>query len=105
MGGVPGNDQFWPAFQRFLPDMVIVEPFVVRFDGIGFGAEIFPGNADWRAVGKMAAMRQRHAEDGVAGIQEGQVGRDVGRRTGIRLHVDMLGAKRLLARSMARVST
>ena len=43
----------------------------------------------------MAAVRQIHAEDGVAGLQHGGVGGLIGLRSGVRLHVDVLGAEEL----------
>ena len=43
-------------------------------------------------MSKVAAFREAHSEDGVARLQQGQVYRDVGLGSRMRLHVDMLGA-------------
>jgi hypothetical protein len=42
-------------------------------------------------VGQVAAVRQGQAEDGVAGLQEGQIDGKVGRRAGVGLDVGVLG--------------
>ena len=47
-------------------------------------------------VRQVAAVRQVHAEDRVAGLNHGGVGRLIGLRSGVRLHVGVLGAEELL---------
>ena len=46
-------------------------------------------------MGEVAAVREIEAEDGVARLQNGRVGRRVGLRAGVGLHVDVLAAKDL----------
>ncbi|MNN47594.1 hypothetical protein D3C81_1620220 [compost metagenome] len=46
-------------------------------------------------MGQVAAVGQAHAEDGVAGIQQGEVDRRVGRGAGVRLDVGVVGAEQL----------
>ncbi len=48
------------------------------------------------AVGQVAAVGQVHAQDGVAGLEHGGVGGLIGLRSGMRLHVGVLGAKQFL---------
>ncbi len=48
----------------------------------------------------MAAVRKIEAENGVARLQHRRVGRGVGLRAGVRLHVDVLAAEEL-ARTVA----
>ncbi|MDT4775841.1 hypothetical protein FQZ97_79810 [compost metagenome] len=48
------------------------------------------------AVGQVAAVGQAHAEDGVAGVQQGQVDGAVGLGAGVRLDVGVVGAEQLL---------
>ncbi len=48
------------------------------------------------SVGEMAAAGEVHAHQLVAGLQEGEVDRHVGRRAAVRLDVDVLGAEELL---------
>ena len=47
-------------------------------------------------VRQVAAVRQVHAQDGVARIEHAGVGRLIGLRAGVRLHVGILGVKQLL---------
>ena len=47
------------------------------------------------AVRQVAAVRKIEAENGVAGLQNRRVGRGVGLRAGVRLHVDVLAAEDL----------
>src|ERR1041385_9444634 len=47
-------------------------------------------------VCEMAAMRKIHAENRVSGLQYSQVHRHIGLAPGVRLHVDMIGSKKLL---------
>ncbi|MNF91970.1 hypothetical protein D3C84_745950 [compost metagenome] len=47
-------------------------------------------------MGQVTAVGQAHAEDGVAGLQQGQVHGAVGRGTGVRLDVGVIGAEQLL---------
>ena len=48
------------------------------------------------AVREVAAMRQVHAQDGVAGLQHGGIRGLIGLRARVRLHVGVLGAEQLL---------
>ena len=55
------------------------------------------GEVDFRTVGQVTAMRQAHAQHGIARIQQRHVHRDVGRRTRVRLHVGVIGTEQLLS--------
>ena len=45
---------------------------------------------------QVAAVREVHAEHRVAGLQQRQVGAQVGLRAGVRLHVHVIGAEQFL---------
>ena len=45
------------------------------------------------AVGQVAAVREVHAQHGVAGLQRGHIHGDVRLRAGMRLHVGVFGAE------------
>jgi hypothetical protein len=83
------------VFQRQALDLVVVDqagsstPYCTALNSL-------PG-IDLGAVGEVPAMRQRHAEDGVARLQQGQVHGLVGLRARMRLHVGVVGAEQLLA--------
>jgi hypothetical protein len=76
---------------------------LVVIDGLGVFADVVKGGvvelaaeAELVAVGQVAAMRKVEAEDGVAGLDDGAVSRGVGLGAGVRLHVGIFGAKKLL---------
>src|ERR1019366_4524896 len=76
--------------------------FVV-VDGLGFlGHAVrndlvrLAGKIQGMAVGEVSAVREVQAEDGIAGLDERRVGRHVGGRAGVRLHVGVLGSEELL---------
>ena len=48
------------------------------------------------AVRKMTAVREIQAENSIAGLQDGSIGFHVRLRSGVRLHVGVLGAEQLL---------
>src|SRR5579862_67731 len=53
------------------------------------------------AVRQVSAMREIQSKDGIAGLQNRGIGFHVGLRSGMRLHVGVLGAEQLL-RPVAR---
>ena len=57
------------------------------------GVEKLAADIDLGAVGEMAAMRQRHPEDGVARLQQRKVDGLVGLRAGMRLDIRVVGAE------------
>ncbi len=58
---------------------------------VGFARKI-----ERMAVRQVAAVRQVHAQDRVAGLNHGGVGLFIGLRSGMRLHVGVLGSEELL---------
>ena len=60
------------------------------------GVEPLAGEADLGAVGEVAAVRQRHRQHRVAGLQERAVDGEVGVGARVRLQVGVLGAEQLL---------
>ena len=76
---------------------------LVVVDGLGVSADVIEGGAielaaeaEPVAVRQMAAVGEIEAKDGIARSENGGVGRGVGLRAGVRLHVDVLGAEDLL---------
>ena len=55
-----------------------------------------PGKTDFRAVGEMAAVRQRHSQHGVAGLEVRHEHRHVRLRARVRLNVGVVGSKKAL---------
>ena len=59
--------------------------------------EVLAGQVDRAAVREMAAVGQAHAHDGIARLEHGEVHRRIRLRAGMRLHVDVLAAEKLLS--------
>ena len=58
--------------------------------------EVFAGDIDGGAVGEVASLGEVHAEDGVAGLAEGEEDGEVGVRAAVGLDVRVLRAEELL---------
>ena len=75
---------------------VVVDALGLGVEAVGDDVEPLAREVDRRAVRQVAAVRQGHAEDRVAGLERREVDRLVGLRAGVRLHVGVLGAEELL---------
>ena len=76
-------------------DFVVVDQPGSGVQAVLHGVVQLAGGGHLGAVGEMAAVGQAHAEDGVAGVEQRQVHRGVGRGTGMRLDVGVVGAEQL----------
>ena len=83
------DDQFRSVFQRFLPNVFIVDvpSFVhtVENEIVEFSAGV-----DCRAVRKVATVVQLHAQNLIARLENGEVCGEVCTRTAVRLYVDVV---------------
>ena len=77
-------------------ELVVVDPLVVLADAVGDDRVELAGEVERVAVRQVAAVREVHAEHGVAGLEQREVHRHVRLRAGVRLHVGVLGAEQLL---------
>ena len=77
-------------------ELVVVDPLVVLAHAVGDDRVELAGEVERMAVRQVAAVRQVHAEHGVARLQQREVDRHVRLRAGVRLHVGVLGAEQLL---------
>ncbi len=75
--------------------LVVVDLFLV-VQAVLNGVVQLAADVHRSAVGQVAAVRQRHAEDGVAGLEHRNIHRLVGLRTGMRLHVGIFRAEQRL---------
>ena len=66
-------------------DALVFLAHLIADDVVGLAGEV-----QLVAVREVAAVREVEAHDGVAGLQHGRVGRLIGLRAGVRLHVDVL---------------
>ncbi len=76
-------------------ELVVVDEFGVAAHLVERGPVKLAAEAELVTVGEVAAVGQVEAEDGVAGLQHRGIGRGIGLRTGVRLHVGVLGAEEL----------
>ena len=96
VGGETRDDHFRFLGQRLRGECVVVDLAVVRADAVLHGAEELAGEIDLGAVREMAAVIEAHAEDGVARIDQREVGRGIRLRARVRLNVGVVGAEELL---------
>ena len=94
--GAAAEDDLRPLGERQVADLVHVDPAGLLAHAVLHRAEPLAGGGDAPAVGQVAAGGQRHAHDGLAGREEGEVDREVGRRAGVGLHVGVLDAEQRL---------
>lgn len=76
--------------------------YLVEVDGLGFAADAvgddiveFAGEVDGGAVGEVSAVGEVHGQDGVAGLELGEVDGHVGLAAGVGLDVDVVAAEDL----------
>ncbi len=75
---------------------LIVDEAGVLVHAIGYDVEEASGEVHRAAVGKVAAVREVHTEDGIAGLGEGEIGGHVRLAAGVGLHVGVGAAEKLL---------
>ena len=83
------------VFERQPFDLVIIDASVL-VHAVLHGMEQLAGNIHLGAVGEMPAMREAHAEDRIARLQQRQIHGLVGLRTRMRLHIRIRRAEQLL---------
>ena len=83
--------------------LVVVNELGVFADLIEGGPVEFAAEAESMTVGEVAAVSEVESEDGVAGLQDGRVGRGVGLRAGVGLDVDVLAAEDLFGAIAGKV--
>ena len=95
-GRAAADDHLRPVLAGQVADLVVVDVLGLGVHAVVHRVEPLAGEADLGAVGQVAAVRQRHRQHRVAGLQEGAVHRDVGAGAGVRLQVGVLGAEQRL---------
>ncbi|OPZ52379.1 MAG: hypothetical protein BWY91_02337 [bacterium ADurb.BinA028] len=74
-------------------DLVVVDVLGVLVDAVVHRVEPLAAEGDLAAVGEVAAVRQAHRQDGLAGLEERAVDRLVGAGPAVRLDVGVVGAE------------
>ena len=95
IGGRARYDQLWLYLQRLLGEGIIVD-IAVRIDTVGDEVEIFAGHIHRRAVRQMPAMREIHAHDRIAGMDQRKINGHVRLCAGMRLDIGTFCAEQLL---------
>ncbi len=95
IGGCTGDDQLGLVLAGLGFQRVVVD-FFLLVQAVRHDVEPLAAHVERHAVRQVAAFGQAHAQDGVAGLQEGEQHGLVGLRAGIGLHVGGFGAEELL---------
>ena len=85
----PADDHLRPVAPRQVADLVVVQLAGALADAVADHVVVFAREVELAAVGQVAALVQVHAHDRVAHIHDGVVDRQVGRRAGEGLDVDI----------------
>ena len=80
---------------------VVVDPLGLLVDAVRVDLVQPAREVDRRAVGEVAAVGEVHAQDPVARLEDAEVGGHVGLGAGVRLDVDVLGAREQRQRALA----
>jgi hypothetical protein len=91
VGARPGDEDPRAMGARQRLDLVVVDPAVLGTHAVLDGAEQATRKGDRVAVGEVAPVGEAHAQQDVARLGDREVGRHVGGRAGVRLHVGVLG--------------
>ena len=84
-----GTDLFDLLFQLSIVDAAIFA------DAVGYEVIVLAGHIHRRAVGQMTALRQVHAHNGIAQIEQSEVDGQIGLCAGVGLDVGVLCAEQL----------
>ena len=77
-------------------DFGVIDQAGVHVDPVLHSIEDLAGKIDLCAVCQVAAMRQAHTEDGVSWLEQRKIDRGIRLRTGVRLHIGVIGTEQLL---------
>ena len=96
IGGAAGDDELGALAAGELLELLVVEGAVIGADAVLYGVEPFAGEVRGGAVREVSAGGEAHAEDGVAGLEEGEEDGLVGLGAGMGLDVGVGAAEELL---------
>ena len=94
ISGSTGHDQLGAHLPDLLFQLDVVD-HAVGIDAVGHEVVVLAGHVHRRAVGQVAALRQIHAHDGVAQIQQSKVDSQIGLCAGMGLDIGILCAEQL----------
>src|ERR1700686_2189920 len=76
--------------------LLVIDLAAVGTDAVLRGAEQLAGEVDLGAVRQVTAVVETHAENGIARLHQREIRRRIRLRSGMRLHVGVVGAEQLL---------
>src|SRR3546814_18922521 len=100
-----GDDELRLVLERQLLHFVEVDAPVVAAHAVLHRVEPLAAEVRLGAVGQVAAGGQRHNEDGVTGLQQGEQDAMLCLRPGLRLPVDVLAVENLACARIGRLPT
>ncbi len=77
-------------------NLIEIEAVGIAGDTVGDEVIEHAGDVQLHAVREMTAVGEVETEDGVTGLDRGKIDSEIGLTAGVRLHVDVLGAEKLL---------
>ena len=95
--GSARDDHLRLIFDGDLFQSVVVDALILPGNAVGNDVEVLARDIDGRAVGEVPAVREVHAQNRVAGVQEREVDGGVRLRAAVRLHVGVVAAEQLFA--------
>ncbi len=93
IGAAAGDDQLGLMLLGQAREFVVIDALVVFAHAVRNHFVRLAGEIQMVAVSQVAAVRQVEAQDGVTGLQHRRIGRLIGLRSGMGLHVNVLGAE------------
>ncbi len=93
--GRAAHDELRLMAQCQVAHLVVVDEFGVATHAVRHDVEPSSREIHLRAVGEVAAVRERHGQHGVAGLQQRGIGGQVRRGARMGLHVGVLGPEQL----------
>ena len=93
VGGSAGHDDLRMAFHGLLLHFIVIDAAGFLRDAVGLHMEETAGEVDRAAMGQMAAVVEVHAQDRVPRLAQRHIGRIIGLRAGVGLHIGKFCAK------------
>ena len=96
VGRTTSDDQLWLVFISQLLDFIIIDQGIFTAHTILDGVEPFAGHVGGSTMGQVTTSRQRHAENGITRLEQGQEHALIGLGAGMRLNIGPAAVEQLL---------
>lgn len=78
-------------------DLVVIDALGFLGDAVGDDIEEAAGEIEFMAMGEVAAIGEAHSQDGIAGLEHGEIDGHIGAGAGVGLDVSVFGAEELFS--------